>query len=94
MKNGLLRILNDLDSAGRGRKRDEEDGRSDVEGGAMRRVKKNEKLPRGRIVVLLILGSWSLSAESLVGPGSVEWSIDPRLVGQSVLGRSIDWLID
>ena len=26
MKNGLLRILNDLDSAGRGRKRDGEEG--------------------------------------------------------------------
>ena len=26
MKNGHLRILNDLDSAGRGRKRDEEEG--------------------------------------------------------------------
>ena len=25
-KNGLLRILNDLDSAGRGKKRDEEEG--------------------------------------------------------------------
>ena len=26
LKNGLLRILNDLDSAGRGKKRDEEEG--------------------------------------------------------------------
>ena len=26
MKNGLLRVLNDLDSAGRGKKRDEEEG--------------------------------------------------------------------
>ena len=26
MKNGLLRILDDLDSAGRGKKRDEEEG--------------------------------------------------------------------
>ena len=26
MKNGLLRILNDLDRAGRGKKRDEEEG--------------------------------------------------------------------
>ncbi len=26
MKNGLLRILNDFDSAGRGKKRDEEEG--------------------------------------------------------------------
>ncbi len=50
MKNGHLRILNDSDSAGRGRKRDEEDRgtrrkdgrgeRSDVVEGAMRRVKK------------------------------------------------------
>ncbi len=45
-------------------------------------------------VVLLILGSWSLSAESLVGPGSVGWSIGPGSVGQWVLGRSIDWLND
>ena len=48
MKNGLLRILNDLDSAGRGRKRDEEEegtrreegrgGRRDgKEGGTKRR---------------------------------------------------------
>ena len=28
MKNGHLRILNDLDNAGRGRKRDEEEGRT------------------------------------------------------------------
>ena len=29
MKNGLLRILNDLDSAGRGKKRDEKEGRGE-----------------------------------------------------------------
>ncbi len=50
MKNGLLWILSDLDSAGRGRKRDEEEGatrrkerrgeKSDEEEGATRRVKK------------------------------------------------------
>ena len=45
MKNGLtIWILNDLDSAGRGRKRDEEEGgrgaRSDEENGATRREKK------------------------------------------------------
>ena len=50
MKNGLLWILNDLDSAGRGRKRNEEEGgtrtkegrggRMDEEEGATRRVKK------------------------------------------------------
>ena len=49
MKNGHIWILNDMDSAGRGT-RDEEEGvtrrkegrggRSDVEEGAMRRVKK------------------------------------------------------
>ena len=57
MKNGLLRILNDLelDSAGRGRKRDEE------EGGTRRKlrernenvkkiIEKNVKVARGRIV--------------------------------------------
>ena len=50
VKNGLLRILNDSDSSGRGRKRDKEErrtrrkerrgGRSDEEEGATRRVKK------------------------------------------------------
>ena len=50
MKNGLLRNLNDVDSAGRGRTRDEEKGatrrkegrgaRSNEEVGATRRVKK------------------------------------------------------
>ena len=38
MKNGLLRIPNDLDGAGRGRKRDEEEGgprRNDGRGGRM-----------------------------------------------------------
>ena len=50
MKNDLLRILSDLDSAGRGRKRDEEEGgtrskegrggRRDGEEGGTRRVKK------------------------------------------------------
>ena len=44
MKNGLLWILSDLDSAGRGRKRDDEEGgqggRSNEEEGATRRVKK------------------------------------------------------
>ena len=53
MKNELLRILNDLDSAGRGKKRDEEEGgtrrkegrggRRDREEGGTRR-KKNEKV--------------------------------------------------
>ena len=51
LKNGLLRILNDSDSAGRGKKRDEEEGLT-------RRVKKNEKLlknekvAKGRIIGL------------------------------------------
>ena len=54
MKNGLLRILNDLDSAGRGEKRDEEEGgtrrkegrggRKDGEEGGTKRVKKMKKL--------------------------------------------------
>ena len=53
MKNGLLRILNDLDSAGRGRKRDEKEGatrrkerrggRSDEEKGAKRRKERQGK---------------------------------------------------
>ena len=48
MKNGFIRILNDLDSAGRGKKRDEEEGgtrrregqggRRDGEEGGTRRV--------------------------------------------------------
>ena len=39
MKNGLLQIQNDLDSAGRGRKRDEEErgGKKDEEEGATRK---------------------------------------------------------
>ena len=51
LKNGLLWILNDSDSAGREKKRDEEEGLT-------RRVKKNEKLlknekvAKGRIVGL------------------------------------------
>ena len=54
MKNSLLRILNDSDSSGRGRKRDKEErgtrriegrgGRSDEEERATRRVKKMKKL--------------------------------------------------
>ena len=89
MKNGLLGILNDR--AGRGRKRDEEDGRSDAEEGARKRVKKNEKsckkikksLEDASLTpaVLLILGSWSLSAES--------WSVLGRSVNWSWVGRSI-----
>merc|ERR1712237_71361 len=42
MKNGLLRILNDLDSAGRGKKRDKEEGgarRKEGQGGRMDRRK-------------------------------------------------------
>ena len=67
MKNGPLRILNDLDSAGRGKKRDEEEGgtkRSEEEGGSRRKEerggrrdeesekKKNEKVAKGRIIGL------------------------------------------
>jgi len=41
MKNELLRILNDLDTAGRGKKRDEEEGgRRDGEEGWTGRAKK------------------------------------------------------
>ena len=46
MKNGLLRILNDLDSAGRGKKRGEEGGtrgRRDEESEKMKKLLKNEK---------------------------------------------------
>ena len=46
LKNGLLRILNDLDSAGRGKKRDEEGGtrgRWDEESEKMKKLLKNEK---------------------------------------------------
>ena len=47
MKNGLLWILNDLDCAGRGKKRDGEEG-------GTRRVKKLkiEKIAKGRIICL------------------------------------------
>ena len=56
MKNGLLRILNDLDSVGRGGRRDEEEGGT----GGKKRVKnekvvkkmKNEKVAKGRIIGL------------------------------------------
>ena len=54
MKNQLLRILNDLDNAGQGKKRDEEEGRtrrkeerggrSDEDKRATRRVKELKKL--------------------------------------------------
>ena len=47
MKNGLLRILNDLDSAGRGKKRHEEEGgtrgRRDEESEKMKKLLKDEK---------------------------------------------------
>ena len=45
MKNGLIRILNNLDSAGRGIKRDEEGrgGRRDEESERMKKLPKNEK---------------------------------------------------
>ena len=42
LKNGLLRILNDLDSAGRGKKRDEEGGMRKVGRGEL----KNEKVAK------------------------------------------------
>jgi len=45
MKNGLLRILNDLDSAGRGGRRDEEKGgRRDEENGKMKKSLKDASL--------------------------------------------------
>ena len=46
LKNGLLRILNGLDSAGRGKKRGEEGGtrgKRDEEGEKMKKLLKNEK---------------------------------------------------
>ena len=59
MKNGLLRILNDLDSAGRGKKRDEEEGgmrrkegrggrRDEEEGGTRRKEGQGEEGGTGR----------------------------------------------
>ena len=48
MKNGHLRILNDSDGAGRGRKRDEEEGgqggRSDEARDKMKNLLENEKV--------------------------------------------------
>ena len=58
MKNGLLRILNDLDSAGRGGRRDEEEGgtrRKEGRGGRRDEESekmKNEKVDKGRIIGL------------------------------------------
>ena len=42
MKNGLLRILNDLDSAGRGKKRDEDEGGTRMKEGRGRRRDEEE----------------------------------------------------
>ena len=55
MKNGLLRILNDLDSAGRGKKREEEGGmrgKRDEESERMKKLlkMKNEKVAKGSII--------------------------------------------
>ena len=49
MKNGLLRILNDLDIAGRGKKRDQEEGgtRGKEEGRGGRRRDEGEERTRG-----------------------------------------------
>ena len=48
LKNGFLRILNDLDSAGRGKKRHEEEGgtrgRRDEESEKMKKLLKDENL--------------------------------------------------
>ena len=64
MKNGLLRILNDLDSARRGKKRDKERRRDNEDGGTGREEgrggrrdeesekMKNEKVAKGRIIGL------------------------------------------
>ena len=55
LKNGLLRILNETDSAGREKKRDEEEGRRrDEESEKMKVVQKmkNEKVAKGRIIGL------------------------------------------
>ena len=47
MKNGFLRILNDLDSAGRGKKRDEEEGGTRMkEGRGGRREEESEKMKK------------------------------------------------
>ena len=58
LKNGLLRILNDLDCAGRGKKRDEEGGTrgwSDEvseKNEKNNRKMKNEEVAKGRIIGL------------------------------------------
>ncbi len=58
LKNGLLRILNDLDSAGRGKKRDEEGGtrgwRDEVseKNEKNNRKMKNEEVAKGHIIGL------------------------------------------
>ena len=61
VKNGLLRILHDLVSAGRGKRRDEEEGgarRKEGRGGRSDEgceKMKNEKVAGGRIVDLWVL---------------------------------------
>ena len=57
LKNGLLRILNDLDSARRGKKREEGGGmrgRRDEESEKTKKLlkMKNEKVAKGRIIGL------------------------------------------
>ncbi len=42
MKNGLLRILNDIDSAGQGKKRDKEERRDEEEVGTGRKEGRGE----------------------------------------------------
>ena len=51
LKNGLLRILNDTDGAGREKKRDEEEeGTRRVKNEKVVNKNENEKVPKGRIV--------------------------------------------
>ena len=61
LKNGLLRILNVLDSAGRGKKRDEEGGTRKVGRGEL----KNEKVAKKRKMKKLLKDA-SLASLGLV----------------------------
>ena len=55
-KNGILRILNDLDSAELGGRRDEEEGGTKKEGGGGRKDEASEKMKKGKVAKGRIIG--------------------------------------
>ena len=86
MKNGPLRIVNDLDSAGRGKKRDEEEGvtrRKEGRGGRRDEESekmKNEKVAKGRIIGLAgpcsTISGFSKIKFPYIGKKTSEWHDD------------------